>query len=468
MTTIRITTTEGTDITVSCAELVRRVAGKRTVYRGNLETSQVFVKIFVNRSSKRRHFEAELNGLQALTRANIPAPEVLYTGQTDEDYPAIVSRAITNGISVEVAWKQQIDENGRQTLIKQLLKVLALHHEAGLQHKDPHLKNFFVTSNAIYTLDGADISTGKTPLNKPASLQNLGLVLAQFQPSDDRRALNLLPSYCDARGWPMTPTLLQKIHETILQKREWRKKRYLKKIYRECSQVVSLSESSSSQLMERAFDTPAMRDFLQQPDRFAGSGTAECVMLKDGNSSTVVQLQMSGDSFVVKRYNIKGSLHRLKRMFSRSRAERCWENAHLLGFYGIPTAEPVAIRVDKTGPFRGRSWFIAQHLPGQTLMQFILDNRDNEKALADIVVEVTNIIEGLQEQQIAHGDFKANNFQISQGKVYLIDLDSMEQHRDAASFEKAQQKDLTRFLQNWASMSEVKELFLRALNGKDT
>ena len=101
-------------------------------------------------------------------------------------------------------------------------------------------------------------------------------------------------------------------------------------------------------------------------------------------------------------------------------------------------------------------------------MQFILDNKGNPEKLADIVVEITNIIEGLQEQRIAHGDLKANNFQISQGKVYLIDLDSMEQHRDAVSFEKARQKDVRRFLQNWGSMPEVEELFLRALNREDS
>jgi tRNA A-37 threonylcarbamoyl transferase component Bud32 len=456
----------GTKLSVACTDIAREIKGKRIIYRGRLNDDVVFIKLFIDPKSKMRHKEVELAGLTRLAKNNIPAPKIVSSGLTEHGDPVIVTQAIPDGVSLREVWDGQIKGQERQVLIERLLALIATHHHAGLQHGDPHLNNFFVAPDLIYTLDGTDIIEGDTPLDETASVQNLGLVLAQFQPDNDPRALSLLSEYCNVRDWTLSPEFEKQVRETILLKREWRKKKYLKKIYRECTQIVSLSTNSSFRLLERVFDNPDIRPFLELPDSYIDGRLSDESILKNGNTSTVIQLELGNDCYVFKRYNIKGPLHRLKLLFSRSRAERSWQNAHLLEFYGVPTAQPVAVRVNKAGPFRGRAWFVARYLSGQALSEFILDNQNNTEQLEDIADQVAKIIIDLEKQLIAHGDFKATNFQVSRNKVYLIDLDSMKQYRDSSSFKIPHQKDLDRFQRNWDTMPEIRTLFLRAINSQ--
>lgn len=464
--TIRLKSDGYANSSVECSDIVREIPLKRIVYRGRLLNKTVYVKLFIDPKSKKRHKELELTGLKKLADNNIPAPKVLFSGLTEHGDPVIITQAIPDGISLNEVWKTQTKEQDRLALMKKLLILIATHHNAGLQHDDPHPNNFFVTPDIIYTLDGADIIASNKPLNWLPSLENLGFVLAQFFPDNDHRALSLLPEYCKARNLAFDSELQQKTLKLICKKREWRKKKYLKKIYLECTQIASYSTNSSLQLLERTFNSSDMRSFLKLPDSYIDNVLDSNVALKKGNSSTVVQLEIDSSSFVIKRYNIKNSLHRLKRMFNHSRAERSWENAHLLGFYGIPTAQPVAIRINKTGPFRGRAWYIAEYLPGQTLTQFISDNQDNTRQLNNIVKQVAKIIIDLEKQMIAHGDFKASNFQVCKGKVYLIDLDSMKQYKTSHSFEAPRNKDLERFRKNWKTMPKIEALFIQTISNQ--
>ena len=60
---------------------------------------------------------------------------------------------------------------------------------------------------------------------------------------------------------------------------------------------------------------------------------------------------------------------------------------------------------------------------------------------------------------MSHGDLKASNFLISDsGKITLIDLDAMKQHRYKFTFEKAFFKDQVRFKANWRDVTIKKIL----------
>jgi hypothetical protein len=50
----------------------------------------------------------------------------------------------------------------------------------------------------------------------------------------------------------------------------------------------------------------------------------------------------------------------------------------------------------------------------------------------------------------------------AQGKVILIDLDSMQEHQHYRDFEKAFNKDKKRFLKNWQDL-KMKEIFTSLL-----
>lgn len=59
----------------------------------------------------------------------------------------------------------------------------------------------------------------------------------------------------------------------------------------------------------------------------------------------------------------------------------------------------------------------------------------------------------LHRERISHGDLKATNLLWQDGRVVLIDLDAMQQHRSDASHARAWGKDRARLLRNWPADS---------------
>ncbi len=466
---------DGSEITIECTNIAREIAGKRIVYRGHLDDTTVFVKVFISSSSKCRHMAAELNGLHLLTEKNILAPEVLCSGLTDDGNPAIVTRAINNGSGLDIVWAKSQSESEfnseRRALLGRLIELFAAHHNAGLQHNDPHLKNFFVAESNIYTLDGGDISHSQAPLNESESLQSLAFFLAQFLPDNDRLALGLVTIYIEARGWQQRfrnnkddqVEFENELKKLILIRREQRKSKYLKKIFRQCSQITSIKNRHSQTLIESNLESRPLTELLNNLDAELTNGR----ILKDGNTCTVIQLPVGDEAFVVKRYNIKSPFHAIKIALTRSRAERCWESAHLLAFYGITTAAPVAMRIDKTGPFRRQAWFISQYVAGPTLREFIDTHLNQPELLTTIINQAANIVVSLKQFKISHGDLKATNFLVDEGRVILIDLDSLVQHSSEKSFAKAHAKDIHRFQKNWTMLPEINQRFVEALKTLD-
>src|SRR5690606_42100242 len=85
---------------------------------------------------------------------------------------------------------------------------------------------------------------------------------------------------------------------------------------------------------EQALLAPLLAD----PDSaFAGQP-----LLKDGGSSTVTRVTLGGRGLVVKRYNIKGPGHWLKRFWRPSRAWHSWLPAWRLVFLAVALPQPLA------------------------------------------------------------------------------------------------------------------------------
>jgi len=160
---------------------------------------------------------------------------------------------------------------------------------------------------------------------------------------------------------------------------------------------------------------------------------------------------------VVKRYNIKGFWHALKRCSRATRAARSWRNAHRLLMLGIETPMPVALLEKRFGPFRSTSYFVNEYLEGPRAIDFF---RSRGGAHKDAVASrIVWILKRLKEERISHGDMKATNIIIHGLEPSLVDLDAMRAHSSQRRFVAAHRKDVKRFMKNWADFPEVRELF---------
>jgi tRNA A-37 threonylcarbamoyl transferase component Bud32 len=212
--------------------------------------------------------------------------------------------------------------------------------------------------------------------------------------------------------------------------------------------------------------TPEMKSFLEDPEiAFTGlDDSSNNLLLKKGNSATIVRYKLDGHDLVIKRYNMKTRVHALRRAFKCTRANHSWHYAHIIKDIGIDTPLPIAIKEKRWGPFRNKAFFICEYVKGPTVLDYFQDPQftDNDKSM--IAKQITEMLGILKSSMISHGDMKATNIIIHKDKPFLLDLDSMVARRSKRRFIRAWKKDIKRFMKNWKDLPEISQLFNQLTN----
>lgn len=396
-------------------QVLRALAGKRLVIKGEWQNQTVVAKLFFGMKAKLR-LQREVRGAMYLQKAGVQSPCLLYQGRLQEEKTYVVIFTYLSGANDLQQAYQTADLNQQQHLLQQLLLTIAQHHQQGLLQRDLHLQNFLTLDGRIYTLDPAQIRQKKR-LMDATCLHHLALLLAQFDPNVDVWAVPLLDVYCQARQWSNPTGVKSQLQRLLWQKRKQRVRRYLRKIYRTCSDVY-VSRSFRKRILCRQ-DKLALLPWLQSTDLLALASTP---WLKAGRSSSVARITVNGQHLVVKRYNWKGIVHAVRRAFQTSRASRCWKAAHLLWWCGIATPKPVAIVEERWGCLRGRAYWITEYVDGEPLMTVWDKRKEQQEALLQ---QLHSILQILQVWRIYHGDMKASNILLASDGVYLLDLDAL-------------------------------------------
>jgi len=452
----------GESALLRCQEVVRAMPGKRLVCRGEWQGKDVFIKLYFGAD---KDWRTERQGLQALSSNGITAPTVLHAGTADRGaLHVIVLEAIQPAVTLETAWAETGDETARIALLQRAVVCIASHHRAGLEQRDIHLNNFLLSGERLYTLDGGGIhDAGVDELPVKRSRDNLALFFAQFYPDDDCLIDTVLPVYLKQRSWSTEVLASVELHHRVRHFRRGRLRRFLKKVFRDCSAFKCEHSWQTFRVYDRSMASSVMVRFLANPD--ASLQHADVQYLKQGNTCTLWTTRVDGRQLVVKRYNIKSLSHRFGRAFRNTRAAVSWRNAHRLWMYGILTARPVALVEERFGPLRGRAWYISEFVAGDDASslcrQGSLDDTDKVAAR-----QVTDLLAQLALSAISHGDMKATNFILSERGAVVIDLDAMRKHDATDSFHRAQRRDLRRFMRNWEGCPGTRAMFTEMMRAR--
>jgi tRNA A-37 threonylcarbamoyl transferase component Bud32 len=449
---------------LDCHEVVRAIPGRRLVCRGAWQGKDVFIKLYLDGG---KHWQVECRGLQALADKGIAAPAVLHTGTADcGALYVIVLQAIQPAETLETALSQAHEEAARIALLQQAVVCIASHHCAGLEQRDIHLNNFLLAGECLYTLDGGGIhDSGDAELSVTQSRENLALFFAELYPDDDAFIDRVLPVYLQRRSWSSDDLPVATLRQRINHFRDRRLRRFLKKVFRDCSAFICEHSWRLFRVYDRTMDSAEMVEFLADPD--ASLQQADAQYLKQGNTCTLWMTRVDGRHLVVKRYNIKGLRHRLGRAFRKTRAAVSWKNAHRLGMYGILTAQPVALIEERFGPLRGRAWYISEFVAGDDASSLCGQTTLDKVGQIRAGQQVTDLLAQLALSSLRHGDMKATNFILSQQGAVVIDLDAMQKHVAPESFRRAQRRDLMRFMRNWEDCPEIKAMFTEMMRNKN-
>lgn len=197
--------------------------------------------------------------------------------------------------------------------------------------------------------------------------------------------------------------------------------------------------------------------FMVNPDRFCERQGLE--ILKDDIRTTIGVTSFDGLPVVVKRYNGRNSMYRVKRAFRQSRAEHCYHNGYRLMACGIATPMPIAAVEERFGPIHRRSWFLSEHVPGPTLNDWFANRDSLEDKDSSIVTQVADCFARMKRSMIGHGDTKDTNWLVHKDRVYLIDLDAMRVYRNPTLHEQRLRKDKARFLRNFDDSPTIRQRF---------
>lgn len=421
--------------TCQITEILRLLPGKRLVARASHQGREVLVKLFFGKGARRR-CARDRRGVAILAAGGVNTPELL--GETTTAQPggfALLFEFLEQARPISTGDSPQAVDHAMLAV-----ETLARLHECGATHQDPHLDNFMVSGGRLYVVDGADVRQTSSALGEPASLRTLALFLAEYPPSQDHRHPALLAGYVAERGWPEDAGRLERLRSALAAARRRRLRRYLAKTERACTEFHCERVWQWVYLAKRRRWNAALADFAKDPE----AGLAGAEIVKNGRSATVFRLGLNGEKVVVKRYNIKSTLHRLRRWF-KPRARHAWRNGHRLAFLGIPAADPIALFERRWGPLRAESWLVMPDY-GTVDIGSEVEARGWGEALLNRVVE---IFCALKAAGLYHGDTKASNFLVRAGEVRLVDLDGMREYPGSAL-------DIVRFLENFDAHAQAK------------
>ena len=290
------------------------------------------------------------------------------------------------------------------------------------------------------------------PLNAEQCIANLAAFIAQF-PWRERQAV--LESPCVALPLTMKSDKVRSLLDETSRRVWWKRaEKYLAKVFRNCTEVVVEQRGGWFMASKRGLDQQWLNAFRTAPD----SVMVKADMLKDGNSATVVRAKIGERAVVIKRYNIKSTGHRLRRLFRETRATNAWRAAHLLQMAGIKTPAPLVLLEQRRGPLRGVSYLVTEDAGGEEM----LDAYQQREPSAAELDDVQDIFRVMRELQLCHGDFKARNFLVTERGGELIDLDVLHAVPSKSSFKHCTEKDRARFLRNWYAHPAMESRF-RAL-----
>lgn len=454
-----------------CEQVIRLVPRCRLVVFATWNDRPVVAKLLFSQRSAEQ-FAREVQGVQSFIANNIPTPALYFADTSyDKRLHILVFERIINAQNVEDSLQSVTDHTRDQPLIQALVRELATQHALGIVQRDLHLKNFLVTSSVaedslgdesinIYTLDGADIEVTKDPVSKAASLDNLSLLLSQFSIALDNELEKLFQLYTQLRGWIGKDTDVMALKKAIKHWRKVRWQRHAKKIFRDCSQFAKFNARRVAGMVERSHQSAEFSDFLKNPDAIFSD--PDTVILKSGRSSTVAKVTVGGKVLVVKRYNLKGLWHRLRRCLRITRARRSWYLAQKLYFFGIPTAKTVAFVERRYLGLRGRSYLVMEWVTGVRGDEYFSPSHVVPADFVLVIERILLLVVNVAKLQMTHGDLKMTNIFIDQYFYpLLVDLDGMQEHKRVFSLRRALHKEVQRLLDNFRDQHLIKQIFMK-------
>ena len=443
----------------SADHVLRIIPKKRMVVTGLWQGEPVVAKIFFDANHAKRHMEKDVAGIKILLSRHIPTPLLYYDGASEDRrvYIAIFEH-IFDAKSFDEIWKNKESCEQSFALLQAIVSEIATQHVLGVLQKDLHFKNFLISNEKIYLLDGSDILCHHKRLTKEISIKNIVLFLSQLGVGFEKEQEALFHYYAKLRGWLLKEEDSRALFLSIQKQNDLRWRRFHKKIFRSSSYFACMREGQYHGMYDRYYSSKDFLSLLKNPESVFHD--ANSIVLKEGRSTTVIKIKIQNHELVVKRYNVKNIWHFLRRFFRKTRAHTAWGFAHKMIFFGISTAKPVAFIEQRLLGCHGKSYYLTEYVKGEHSRDYFIRHQNEDNKMIMMINRISSLLKNLAKIEITHGDLKISNILINaHQEPVLIDLDGTTSHLSFMSLQETWQKELKRFLENFSDLPHVQHQF---------
>jgi tRNA A-37 threonylcarbamoyl transferase component Bud32 len=471
------------------AEVVKH-GPHRTVYRVSLAVGVVYVKHCrlngprawareVMRPPKAR---LEFENAARLRALGIGAATPLAWGRADTRWPSesfLITRDLAPAVPFTDFMETQFpvfapDERGRvrRQLARGLGRFMAVLHDCGVTHPDPHPGNLLVELPGslmphFSLLDVHDVRFGR-PLPWAESRANLILYNRWFQlrASTTDRARFWHEYWATRQTLPVASDVREAAAEleraTCASNRRFWLARTAR--YRGTHRTIRKVRAGSVRgLAVRDLPDDFLRTLLHNPD--AIFARVDVKLLKQCVGSTVAELEVQTPAgpkaVVLKRVNVRTMLDPLKNLFRSSAVRRSWLLGHGLCERWIPTPRPLALFHRHVGILPAEGYLLTEKVPDAIGLPEAVRVCRDATLLRVWAEKLARVVRTMHDRGVSHRDLKAPNVMLqgaatdpANATPVLIDLVGVSAGARAVPFGR-RTKELARLNASFLEMPHV-------------
>ena len=385
----------------------------------------------------------------------------------------LITKSLLNTISLEEALKkgefQQLNFSKKKAFIEKVATISRNLHDKGINHRDYYLCHFHVDKDLdvekqIYLIDLHRAQIRSFVPGRWASKDIGGLVHSAMGFNlSEKDFYRFIRTYLQCS----LKEALQ-AHSKFLRTSKNRAFRmFMKPILKEIDISLPQEQRDSSDYLSG--DTNNLRwiarkknipegfeELISEVDTYIEQGE----IIKDEPGHKIVQLNFKNETFIIKKYQIKGIWHCLRKLFSQTRALTAWKACHWFNAAGIKTFNIVSVIERYNALSTTESYLISSFLPGIRLDQVNTNNQ--QKYL--IENRVSSFFKRLQWIGFNHGDSKSSNFFLHQGKLFVFDLDIAKRRFLSFQIKNRILKDQKRILKSFEKETNTRQALIKRFN----
>lgn len=448
------------------ATVVKQGSG-RTIHHVRLPELELYVKHFratnlasrLHQTLRMGRAQKEFSLARLLRDCGVPTIRPIALGEKRRGGLLVESYFLTEAISGGLTLYEFIERfvrTGRAEcpprlrffLAREIARLAARIHEAGIEHRDLHERNLILQPQPdgpfrLYLLDLHELRVHGT-LPWPLARRELARTGRYFTLRTSRTdRLRFLRHYAELRRVPVSQVddLARTVEEATMESRAdfWRRRdsrpRRKNPAFHEY-RLPGVIAYASTELPERT-----VRQLMRNPD--APFGNAVRRWWKMGRVTRVAEVQfpsiLRGRTLIYKQYHFKGWHESLAALVHPNQATRAWSCGAALLLREIPTPRPLLLLHKLRCGLPVNSYLLTQKVPGAvTIAQYLeehlprLEPAERKRVVRGVIECAAILLRTLHERRVTHRDLKASNILVSpaedlaQPQLWLVDLDSVQ------------------------------------------